>query len=34
MKHELLIRENLFLETGALTSRSSHSLHFERMDII
>lgn len=34
MKHELLIREKLFLEPGALTSRSSHSHRSERMTMI
>lgn len=34
MKHELLVREKLFVETGALTSRSLHLLHTERMGII
>jgi len=34
MKRELLIQENLFLETVALTSYSSHYLHFERMVMI
>lgn len=31
MKHELLIREKLFLKTGTLSRRSAHSLCFERM---
>lgn len=34
MKHELLKRDKLFLETSALTSRSSYSHHSERMVMI
>ena len=34
MNHELLVREKLLLETGALTSRSAYSLCSERMAII
>ncbi len=34
MKYETLKQEKLFIETGALISRSSYPLHFERMVMI